>query len=635
MIDEYLKLLGLDRANLTEESVKRAYHKKAREFHPDNIKGSGLSKEEAEEKFKKINEAAEALRKYLRVGKYTSNQSTSSTYTNNDYVDVRRYRAKELNRIAKLIEGVEELKYDLDEYNRKINQIIINISNLKNKSEIDELLSQFDEEYVKMLQYIKREFFKENFISDIKEEKINYKLSVKEFMKHLESLKVKYSKSYLFSAKLEDKIEEFKGWAYYDSLKSVISDYRNAHYQRARNVFFENTEGIIDDLRVAINMLFDDYTKVCIRVNELLEKCKSIFGEDIISTVRNNKVVGREFTLVRRILSIKENYNGIKDNTNQLLDELSQELVKEEEFKNKVSELKEANLEIAKRYKDALTRDKGNKDLICNHKHIYDLYEQIYNAAINRRIDVDICRQLKDLSFTDYDADINLISRQVLRIKGADILIAKESSIQLRPEMQRVIMAFPNKKILYKNGIHSTFEGTLSWDGKRSYMSLDNLLNECSFKGITVKCVNDDERYFVLYTLRNSACALVIRENGLIDFVNIGICKLDSDNDLNFDKEQALDIEGLKRFIARQMLDYIQVGRVYSPDSVLGTGYNSDDTGKLHSDFEIKISDLKLYYKLMPEIKVSDLLEEFINNEEEPIIIDNYKDLNLKKKKRM
>ena len=73
MIDEYLKLLGLDRANLTEESVKRAYHKKAREFHPDNIKGSGLSKEEAEEKFKKINEAAEALRKYLRVGKYTSN----------------------------------------------------------------------------------------------------------------------------------------------------------------------------------------------------------------------------------------------------------------------------------------------------------------------------------------------------------------------------------------------------------------------------------------------------------------------------------------------------------------------------------------------------------------------------------
>jgi len=53
---DYYKILGVDR-NADEATIKKAYRKLARKFHPDMNKDSA-----AEEKFKEVNEAYEVLK---------------------------------------------------------------------------------------------------------------------------------------------------------------------------------------------------------------------------------------------------------------------------------------------------------------------------------------------------------------------------------------------------------------------------------------------------------------------------------------------------------------------------------------------------------------------------------------------
>ena len=62
-LDEYYKILGVP-ATATDDEVKKAWRKKAQEFHPDKVQGTGLSDafvEYATEQIKKINEAYEKI----------------------------------------------------------------------------------------------------------------------------------------------------------------------------------------------------------------------------------------------------------------------------------------------------------------------------------------------------------------------------------------------------------------------------------------------------------------------------------------------------------------------------------------------------------------------------------------------
>lgn len=64
---DYYKILGVDR-NATDKEIKAAYRKLARKWHPDLH--TGKAKEEAEEKFKQINEAYEVLKDPEKRAKY-------------------------------------------------------------------------------------------------------------------------------------------------------------------------------------------------------------------------------------------------------------------------------------------------------------------------------------------------------------------------------------------------------------------------------------------------------------------------------------------------------------------------------------------------------------------------------------
>ena len=62
-LEKYYEILGIP-ANSTNAEIKSAWRKKARDFHPDRVRGAGLSEEfvrYANEQLQKINEAYEKI----------------------------------------------------------------------------------------------------------------------------------------------------------------------------------------------------------------------------------------------------------------------------------------------------------------------------------------------------------------------------------------------------------------------------------------------------------------------------------------------------------------------------------------------------------------------------------------------
>lgn len=89
---DYYKILGVPR-NADEEQIKRAYRKKAKQYHPDLNPGNA----EAEAKFKNIVEAYEVLGNAAKRREYDAKQEKTAGFGQKTETDKSKASAPQMN----------------------------------------------------------------------------------------------------------------------------------------------------------------------------------------------------------------------------------------------------------------------------------------------------------------------------------------------------------------------------------------------------------------------------------------------------------------------------------------------------------------------------------------------------------
>lgn len=350
MINEYLKLLGLNKESLTLEELNKAYRREMHKYHPDLIKESGLSYDEANEKAKKINVARDYLENYIK-----GNQPGYSHNRKNNNSNFIEYKTEICEKIVSYIIDLHKvgsacaiiLNCNLSQYIKLINNIKLKLESSSSIEDVKEIYQSFLEVYKDMLKNIKKHYFEYLFISDedVKEE-LNYDLPLINFMNKLASFKIKYSKKYAFKIKINNARDTFLLYPHFKNLENIINKYIDKHMELGIKSKFNNPD-LINEFTKAVSDLFERYEKFLSRINELLEKCKIIFGEDIIE--KTNGMLGYGYDtgtrIVSDILRIRDNYTD-NPNENIELDQISDRLntcSKDSENYNKLKKIREVN----------------------------------------------------------------------------------------------------------------------------------------------------------------------------------------------------------------------------------------------------------------------------------------------------
>lgn len=102
------EVLGVSE-NATDEEIKKAYRKLAKQYHPDNYVDNPL-KDLAAEKMKAINEAYDQIQK-MRSGNYNSQNSQNGGYSNanNGFARVRNLiNSRRINEAETLLNGMTD-----------------------------------------------------------------------------------------------------------------------------------------------------------------------------------------------------------------------------------------------------------------------------------------------------------------------------------------------------------------------------------------------------------------------------------------------------------------------------------------------------------------------------------------------
>ena len=88
---DYYEVLGIDKS-ASADDIKKAYRKKAKEFHPDLHPGD----KECEQKFKEVNEAYSTVMKMRRTGSSGNYSSGYGGYSGGSYQAIERLTEKSL-----------------------------------------------------------------------------------------------------------------------------------------------------------------------------------------------------------------------------------------------------------------------------------------------------------------------------------------------------------------------------------------------------------------------------------------------------------------------------------------------------------------------------------------------------------
>lgn len=414
---EMINLLGL-KPNFTEQELKKAYRKAARDNHPDLHPGDKVK----EQRFKDINNVYEELNK-----KFGNKKNQGKSY---EEITIEQYRKQILWNIKqKLMVDNSYLIYeDFKDFSSKINGLVqILVANMhfkaQTKSQIDNLVDTFwKKQYKLKLENFVSKYYKDNYIDENEvEETIDCTANLNDFFAKLLEINKKYNKESQYISEIKASVDEYLNNPLYASLKDMIHVQVNRCLSTAKISKYKDLDNIIANLIVDVEMIIKQYEKDLKRFNAIREDLKELYGSDIIDMVLGFK---DDENIMSNLMSVR----GISQDEIQMIIELD----KMEQspstinarllngFEKIISDKKNIrkSIEVIKPIHDAI--EEKFKQCFLSHLeasieaqksviNIYDKYLEFYKLARKGEISLEDYKKLESLTFTDFEKDNSLL----------------------------------------------------------------------------------------------------------------------------------------------------------------------------------------------------------------------------------
>lgn len=376
----------------TDDEIRQAYLKKAKEYHPDNfMTASDSVRLEYEEKMKDINSAYAFLK----------GKSQFSTFDGEDYgqdlIDkLESYYKYDFGVPIVLTSKVRDLagKFFPNFYaNEKIS-----------KKTMEFRLAEFLRDLHKIYLDYKVDFFKENYIDFyVVKEAINYETSTQEFYAKLKEIRDKYSKKIIFEKKLDEEINRYQVTGNEALWKLIKADSINDISEKAK----KNNYNEIDTLISNMHKRIADLVNLAKDIDRLIH----LIGKEISDI--------KDFNIENEFARIKSRYGEDSLNvTKKALDVLEENIKNYKLRQENLTKARANNLSINDLYRATLEKYKDNalklnpfndaeriKRLLNIYQEVIELF-CLYSEGLIRFESLIL---LNNITFDNLEFDSNLI----------------------------------------------------------------------------------------------------------------------------------------------------------------------------------------------------------------------------------
>lgn len=536
---EALKVFDLDE-NFTDENLVAVYKKMAAKYHPDRFAdGSSEEIKEAEESFKKINDAFECLKSNSITAMKKKVMANLNFFVVDDSI---------LNN--------SELAFFYDKYKKDINEMIAEyqekLNHIVSASQAASILKEVKNKVREFYNGFRNDIL-EYWHLDLSLQYVDffYECSLKEFMQQVIDLKDK-EKSRIETA-IRNEARQYELWTQYDFLKRRIDEVVEKIALKAGNLEASEQE-LIEEMNSKVRMIFD-FNASMLRAFQEIEDClNSKFGEDAIIRIINKDIdVSSEIKKAvcsfnnckRHYESRAIFYEGI-----EIMKEVEAILVNRLESDDKVdgkTQIREI-FNILQVRKNAVLQN-GNHILNSGDTSganlIFQRFLDFYNGVIEGQIQIDNMGLLRDLTFEDFLEDNNLLDRLVVH------KIGKSNKLYINMQDK---MVYSIKNVNADNvvligyvleQVHETEVPKQFFE--EHFVSLDDFLEDAEFVGER----NVGFRYDALFKL--GTCILICDEArpekysiiSVTDYFSFGAVKLDdSFNNKETVRKEMMEIYG-------------------------------------------------------------------------------------------
>lgn len=463
---EMINLLGL-KPNYTEQELKKAYRKSARDNHPDLHPGDKVK----EQRFKDINNAHEELKK--KFGNKKNQGTFYEDYKNkgNEEIELKRYKnevSKEL--IDKLGCDDSFLKYEeFTNFKKNLEKnlkfalasVLGALAISRTISEIKRVYDSFLKVYENELKKFVNVYFENNYINENEvEETIDYSASLNDFFTKLLKINKKYNNESQYINKIKASVNEYLNNPLYGALKDMIHVQLNRCLSSAKISKYKDLDNIIASLIVEVEMIIKRYEKDLKRFIAIREDLKELYGSDIIDMVlgfkgnedvTNSLISSRGISRdeIQMIIELDKMEQSPSTINVRLINGFEEIISDKKNIRKSIEVIKPIHDVIEEKFKQCFLSHSGAIEAQKSVINVYYKYSEFYILARKGEISLEDYKKLESLTFTDFEKDNNLL--QSLCSKEEEKI---ENNNELDENPRKVIYV---RKGRYKGKPYETF----------------------------------------------------------------------------------------------------------------------------------------------------------------------------------